>query len=666
MKKNYTTMLCLGAVAAMAATADAQQLPGVGFDQWKTQCGSTEQLASRGGIVTMPAGMRLRPGVEPEDWMGSSVHQVYKFAGEKSVQLELVTKSEAEGNVFASLKSQKAAVMGIGAVAPGFLNFGTPWVYAESTISNCDGGVYGGMPFTYRPDALSLDVKRIDSNDEASTVLAYSWTGTFKSKIGKKGDPTEVRDDVDRAVLGTEGTVLESGSNGELVGKAEHTFTTTGGNWETITVPMNYVSDKTPEKLNVVICCGNYYDRASLKENTELHVDNVKFVYYSRLSSFSYMGTEVDGFDPDTYEYNLDCYLSDAAVMPEFTVKGNQATASVVTDAAANIMTVKVSNVGEDTDGLKEHTYTFRFKAYEAVSYPGFITITMGDNNIATNQAATVQITKTGDNLCTFLLPDFTIEDLGTLGDIRVDNVKMAEADGITTYTGEVKGMQLLGGAITANVKINGTITAAGKADMAIAVEWDNDGSIIPINVTFTSDKVFAASEYPGFITIEMNETNIAENQEAKIIITPTSETECTFLLPDFTIEDLGTLGDIKVEGVEMSEGSEVTTYTGEVKGMQLLGGAIIADVKINGTITSAGKVDMAIAVEWDNGGAMIPINVTFTSDRVETSISIIEQPEDTAAEYYDIRGIRVNADKLPAGIYIRRQGDKTTKIVIR
>lgn len=34
--------------------------------------------------------------------------------------------------------------------------------------------------------------------------------------------------------------------------------------------------------------------------------------------------------------------------------------------------------------------------------------------------------------------------------------------------------------------------------------------------------------------------------------------------------------------------------------------------------------------------------------------------------EYYNINGVRVNNDNLAPGIYIRRQGSKTTKVAIR
>jgi hypothetical protein len=49
------------------------------------------------------------------------------------------------------------------------------------------------------------------------------------------------------------------------------------------------------------------------------------------------------------------------------------------------------------------------------------------------------------------------------------------------------------------------------------------------------------------------------------------------------------------------------------VEDMPLLGGNLVADVTLNGTITAAGVVDMTIDVLWEG----IPIKCTFTTDEV-------------------------------------------------
>ncbi|MCM1354877.1 MAG: PCMD domain-containing protein [Staphylococcus sp.] len=121
-----------------------------------------------------------------------------------------------------------------------------------------------------------------------------------------------------------------------------------------------------------------------------------------------------------------------------------------------------------------------------ASTYPGYLNVEMMGNKIATDQASKIEITATSDNTCDFLLPNLVISTGGqdmALGDIKLDNVAMSTANGVTTYTGSQKGMSLMGGIITADVDLNGTINADGIVNMKIDVMWGET----PINVTFTT-----------------------------------------------------------------------------------------------------------------------------------------------------------------------------------
>ena len=132
------------------------------------------------------------------------------------------------------------------------------------------------------------------------------------------------------------------------------------------------------------------------------------------------------------------------------------------------------------------------FTMQAQTSYDGYLNIEMMGQQLAIDSPATVEITNNGDGTCTFALPNFSL-DLGAgeptlLGDIIVENVTMTTDDnGTTTYAGSVDGLQLAQGVITANVDLNGTITADDVIDFDIDVEWVS-GAGIPISVTFTSE----------------------------------------------------------------------------------------------------------------------------------------------------------------------------------
>ena len=140
------------ALLGLALSANAQHLPNGNFTNWKTACGNSYQSSTSklfGG--TKPDGERQRPGSEPESWNGSSVNQ--KVMGTEKKET-LVTQGSQNENSWTVLTNKYVGALGIGSNAPAFINFGTPWVYAVSKIANCDGGVYGGMAFSSRPDAI--------------------------------------------------------------------------------------------------------------------------------------------------------------------------------------------------------------------------------------------------------------------------------------------------------------------------------------------------------------------------------------------------------------------------------------------------------------------------------------------------------------------------------
>ena len=370
-KMKKITLLISGLVlSATVSTTSAQQLPNSSFTDWKTACGSSDQIDANGKATA-----RQRPGVEPTDWNGSNVKQVVSiFTGQSD---KLVTK-EAYGYTGYSvcLTNVKVEAFGIGAVAPGYITFGTPWVYASSTLSECDGGTYGGMDFAYRPDAVSAYFKRTATNpSEKSYVIAYLWNGTFESKVGKKSEPKGVKNDVDRAVLaGIAGIPAAAAvsEKGTLVAYCNHSFTSTTNNeWQELTIPLKYENASTvPSKMNLIICAGDYWNRDALTANTTLYVDDVKYLYYSRLESLSVGGYEVPVKD---VVFNQDGVCNCVAYVanptnPKYTFLGGAPTKTVTPsiDKENNIYSITVTNntAGEtatDIDGKKSHTYNVKY-----------------------------------------------------------------------------------------------------------------------------------------------------------------------------------------------------------------------------------------------------------------------------------------------------------------
>lgn len=295
--------------------------------------------------------------------------------------------------------------------------------------------------------------------------------------------------------------------------------------------------------------------------------------------------------------------------------------------------------------------------------YPGYLTINMMSQDITTDKPDTIRVTNYKDGTALFELPNFSL-DLGDgavpLGDIVVPDCKYTVADGVTTYTGEVKNMSLAGGEIKADVTLNGTIDAYGDVAMNIAVVWMN----IPIKVTFSTYKG-SETVYHGHLTVNMMGSDIVKDQAAAVIIDKKSDDVANLRLPNFAI-DLGdgpvVLGDIVVDSCTVATDAEgVSTIKGHVADMSLAGGEIHAEVTVEGTTKADGSADFKIAVVWSG----IPINVTFTAG-AKSGIADIAADTDAAApvEYYNLQGQRL-ANPAAGTLVIRRQGRTASKVVL-
>ncbi len=58
-------------------------------------------------------------------------------------------------------------------------------------------------------------------------------------------------------------------------------------------------------------------------------------------------------------------------------------------------------------------------------------------------------------------------------------------------------------------------------------------------------------------------------------------------------------------------------------------------------------------------------VNVMYVQD-TEAIEGIDADNSNAPVEYYNLQGIRVNADNMPAGIYIRRQGTAVSKVLVK
>lgn len=689
MKKSF---LLSGALllSISAFTANAQQLPNVGFESWKTTCGSTWNPDGAGKDY-------VRPGVEPSEWNGSNVNQL----GIVSVGT-LVTQEVEENSKYVVLKNKFVGISSsLGSVAPGFISIGKPWVFASANmitaanVAKGDGGTYGGAEFAKKPDALTLKYKRTAVDNEVSRIIACLWKGTFVSKdipnkitIAGKVTKGGVLNDVDRAIIGR----TSASESGELVAKIDAELKEDVSKWTTIVIPFEYSTKLvTPEKMNVIISAGDYWNRGNLKENTTLLVDDVDFVYYSTLTSLT-VGDETIALQDGVYNYNFKTNMPSVSKKDIVAVcKSQFADADVTIDNVNKQIKIVVTNQGgKDADGATSHTYTLQYPTYQ-----GYLNVKMGYGYIAGNDAHGIIITDNNDGTCDFLLPDLTV--LMPLGDIEIKNMNVTtDASGLKTYSGVENNKKLMNGAITANVRVNGTIDAKGTVNMDVDVDWLNGEDVIPIKVKFTSSELSEVADGYYFIVKEDKSNaygwaTIKENQPTQLLVYPKSNGEggADYRL---TVKNLvwdGMLnGDFVVEGAAIDEDENSNPiYFVENAPVSFMGGKT-ASVSVNSGYDMTKdpyEYDMKFNTIVDGTNYI----VGFTTNQVSSSVNDVEASGAAVCgaegaivvegfagrvNVYTVDGRLAASAQIDgeatitvaAGLYVVRAGEKAVKVVVK
>lgn len=549
MKKQLLTL----ALLAVAGTAGAQQLPNVGFEGWKTACGNTFQASDKSE--------KQRPGVEPEGWNGSNVKQ--SVFGQTATEDKLVTQQKSDGRgKYVKLANRYVEKLGIGATAPAYLTFGTPWSYPTSDKNSQDGGTFGGVEFKYRPDAIKGMYKRtnVSGKTENAHIIVYLWTGTFTSKIGKGGSPSISKENVDRAIMGKSNAGTITG-DGKLVASADHEFATTKNNdWEEIIVPIVY-NDKTtiPTKMNVVISSADYWTRSNIIPTTTgvdgsvLEADDIEFVYYHALNSATYDGQAIPNFDEGTLNYDLSSQVYDEKKF-DCTVKGIGAEAVKSYDESTGLLTVTVNGNNISADATSKTVYTFQFKK---VNYTGVLSaLSVNGKNIETFAEGSYHYTVVGDY-----------------------------ADGCVTAT-------------------------AKGADDVVATNYDAATRICSINVTGGSKAntyfvkfAKATTDYKGKMSIAMVGQQLLSAATSTVGITTPVDNKVDFQLLGFALGG-EPIGDIFVTDVPYAEENGVVNLYKE-QTITIFGdqsenmGLIDLPVVLTGTLKD-GKLTANIGITWN------------------------------------------------------------------
>ena len=354
MRKIFTLLFLVSFAFAQAQ----YYIPNSGFENWKGSAGSTYQSSDgslNGGKTAL--GMRQRPGDEPADWEGSSVNQ--KVSMEKKETL--IEASSYNGGNAVKMTNKDVKVMNIGGTAPGFVSFATPWVYAISKVSNCDGGVYGSRELRGRPDAIRGMFNRSGGTGEVAHIIVYTWQGTFKQNITSSVS-NDTKDDTDRAIMGKATGLVQEGKR---IASCDYSFASTNG-WEEITIPLTYHYDEAPEKMNVILSSGDYWTRGNIKNGSVLEADDVQFIYYSELAALKYDG--VNYFSNGKTDYTVPAAYDESKL--EVSSNGKGAKIEKNFEVASKTLTITIKGDDFSVNNSNVHVYTVVFDENSEVVVP--------------------------------------------------------------------------------------------------------------------------------------------------------------------------------------------------------------------------------------------------------------------------------------------------------
>lgn len=296
--KRFTLLLTL-ALTALFAARGQYQLPNSGFESFESD-----------GLHGT--------GVRPVSWQASNVLQ-FGFS-------MYVCSDNASGHTGHCVQIENTSL--VGATSPGWVTLGSPWASVESLtkINEATAGTDGGVAWTHRPDSLSVWIRRTNGQGENAHIVLYMWTGTSRGDRyrGQNGncvstthydEQSDIRQVYDQNACGT---AVQATQVAECLWRNNQQF----DNWTEIKLPIQYLNNSVPEKMNIIFCSGNYpnHNSTNIHDKAKLFVDDLTLIYSSRAHEVLLNNRAMAGFSPDNlvYTYTLG---ATATAVPQITLK---------------------------------------------------------------------------------------------------------------------------------------------------------------------------------------------------------------------------------------------------------------------------------------------------------------------------------------------------------
>jgi len=297
--------------------------------------------------------------IQPSGWHASNVVQLgYSM---------VVLFQDNNGHTGSCGRLQNVTV--VGQTSPAWVSLGEPWAYLESLakVNEATAGTDGGINWTHRPDTMAIWIKRTDNGSENANLVYYAWRGQSRGDqyMGKNGQCTSTTHYDEESDIRTNYNGNDCGTSvmATQVAEGHWVNNSTFTNWTQIKVPINYISNLPPTRLNIILSAGNYPNKRSsnIHEGSQLWFDDLTLIYSSKVHEILLNNRKMSGFDQNTYTYTHSLGAT-ATTIPTITLKRS----GRVLDASE--YTINYGALGDTTvitvnaeDGSSQTTYKVVF-----------------------------------------------------------------------------------------------------------------------------------------------------------------------------------------------------------------------------------------------------------------------------------------------------------------
>lgn len=682
MIKNLKIALLAMAMVCGGA-ASAQQLPNANFDGTWVDCHPWEKGAT----------VKAARGTQPTGWCMANTNGLGGL-GPTTVGAKGENRSGGEGT--SVIITNTPNPLSASVVVPGYMSLGTTWTTAKQAMNGYitegtyDVGVFGGIAFTKRPDALRFYYKREhnvkDTNKsptnltEKASIIAYSWKGTWTQvevpSNASAGTPLKVTmTDRLNNILGkdclTGGAVTKS-DDAELISQIEYYIEGDQTDWKLVTIPFEYETETAiPEKFNVIFSANDMFaDRLMFGAYNQLCIDDVELVYYHSLTALSYDGKAIEGFAEDTYQYSLESEEYDPEKELTYTKTGVASTVSTSYDENTALLSICVK--GDDDE---ETVYTIQFAKGSAVVDSNTYTeklYTTTDGETGEPQTGTVVVETLNNGNINFTLKNFIINGVMPLGNIAIKDIEVAEDNtftfqgGITIEAGDdgnYSEEEWLGPMLAMMGEM--PLTLSGKFvgdDVVVSIDMDLSetlGQIVNVHFGYEyaklkiSDSGYATFCAPFEVTAPEGITAytcVAVDESSELVL---EEVPSAAIPANTPVVLAGSAGSFEYFGVaEPNDGYRYGLLTGVCEEMEAPVGSYVLQ-NLNGKVAFYKVADGGIVVPANRAYLSVPSSakaLTFNMG-LPTSVNVLNSLVSGKAEIYNISGNKLN--RLQKGVNI-------------